>query len=139
MKIVSYSFSLLCNSTTGFYVNLDAEKRYAVREVFEVDVVSPFDPNQWLVRGQARDVVKVGETVYCLRGRVYRTIITKEKAEGFLQNPGEVPRDAPFTVVAASTYGKPIDQLYRALTGDLVLEGANGAILQEGVFLVSLS
>jgi len=109
-----------------------------MREVFEVDVVSPLDPNQWLVRGQARDVVKVGDTVYCLRGRVYRTTITKEKAESFLQNPGEVLLDYPFMVVAASIYGKPIDQIDRALTGDLVLEGTNGAILEEGVFLVSL-
>lgn len=87
----------------------------------------------------ARKSLGVGETMYCVRGGAYRTTITKEKAEGFLQNPGEVLRDAPFTAVAASTYGQPINQLDKVYTGDLVLEGANGAILQEGVLLASLS
>jgi hypothetical protein len=32
-----------------------------------------------------------------------------ESVEMVLRNPGEGPLDYPFTVIAASTYGKPID------------------------------
>lgn len=110
-----------------------------MREVFLVEAASPLADNQWLVRGRAWDTVGVGETVYCLRGRVYHTTIQNDQTESVLQTPGEVLLEYPFRVVAAFTYGKPIDQFFAMLTGDMVLEGTNGEILQKGVFLVNLS
>jgi len=77
--------------------------------------------------------------VYGGRGRVYQTVITDEQANSLLQSVGEVLLEYPFTVIGASIYGKSINHLSRVLPGEGVLEGANGAILQEGMLLVSRS
>lgn len=77
--------------------------------------------------------------MYGGRGRVYQTVITDEQANSLLQSVGEVLLEYPFTVIGASIYGKSINHLSRVLPGEGVLEGANGAILQEGMLLVSRS
>ncbi len=108
-----------------------------MKEVFEVVTVSPVTEKQWRVRGRALESIGLGERIHGLLDRVYLSTIHTDFVERDIVRLGEVSLES-FLIVEISTYGKNIDRLYPVMTGDLLLEGEHGNILEKATYLVTL-
>ena len=101
-----------------------------LRLAFEIHRVVPLDIQQWRVSGRALELVEVGTIVYHLFDRTYE-LVKEPNFEVKLVDPGEISLENSYTITAISSYGKAIDQLYSVMTGDIVVEGLSGELLQK--------
>lgn len=104
--------------------------------VFEVVEVSPITEEQWRVRGRALRTITVGDTVFGARGKSYKIIHEQDSMSGVPLETEHSLELRPFVVIAVSTYGVEIDALDRGLTGDVVLQGREGEVLEETKLLI---
>ena len=74
--------------------------------------------NEWILRGRSWENIRVND------------ILVADYIEGD-------ERDRQFTVIVIETYGHLVDELFRMMTGSLVVSGRNGNLLRPGTKLVA--
>lgn len=107
-------------------------------DVFEVGEATEVSHDKWLVRGKAWQTIKVGDIVHCAVGRTYRLICNEDGIDSILVETDKPPVLQPFVVISISTYGREIEQIDRGITGDLIVKGEYGSLLQDTQLLVTL-